>query len=83
MKLHYGLDEISQINWGSIIPIILPFLFVGFLLITVALIDLYRHRYTRNNVMMWTIVIIFFNTLGPVLYFMIGRKDVNKRAIRN
>ncbi len=83
MKLHYGFDEISQLDWASILPILLPFLLVGFMLILIALFDLYRHRNRRENVLMWTIIIVFFNTIGPVLYFMIGRKDVNTRALRN
>ncbi|EON70865.1 PLD nuclease N-terminal domain-containing protein [Lysinibacillus sphaericus] len=83
MKLHYGIDELSHIDWASILPILLPFLLVGFLLILIALIDLYRYRKVRENVLMWTIVIVLFNTIGPILYFTIGRKDVNERALRN
>ncbi|MGE7941382.1 PLD nuclease N-terminal domain-containing protein [Lysinibacillus xylanilyticus] len=83
MKLHYGFDDLNQLDWASILPIILPFLFVGFVLIIVALFDLYRHRDSRENILMWTIIILFFNTIGSVLYFIIGRKDVNKRALRN
>ncbi|MFJ7951411.1 PLD nuclease N-terminal domain-containing protein [Lysinibacillus sp. NPDC096418] len=83
MKLHYGFDDLSKIDWSSILPIIIPFLLVGFLLILIALVDLYRHRALRENVLMWTIIIVFFNTIGPILYFVIGRKDVNKHAIRD
>jgi len=83
MKLHYSFDEFSQIDWASILPILLPFLFVGSLLIIIALIDLFRHRNRRENIVMWTIIIVLFNTIGPVLYFMIGRKDVHTRALRN
>lgn len=83
MKLHYGFDDLNQLDWASILPIILPFLFVGFVLIIVALFDLYRHRDSRENILMWTVIILFFNTIGSVLYFVIGRKDVNKRALRN
>ncbi|MFJ6207432.1 PLD nuclease N-terminal domain-containing protein [Lysinibacillus sp. NPDC092081] len=83
MKLHYGFDELSQLDWASILPIILPFIFVGFVLIIVALFDLYRHRDTRENILMWTIIILFFNSIGSVLYFIIGRKEGNKRALRD
>ncbi|MES9736462.1 PLDc N-terminal domain-containing protein, partial [Peribacillus frigoritolerans] len=24
---------------------------------------------------LWTLIIIFANTIGPILYFVIGRKD--------
>lgn len=83
MKLHYSFDDLGQLDWASILPIILPFLFVGFVLIIVALFDLYRHRDTRENILMWTIIILFFNSIGSVLYFVIGRREVNKRALRN
>lgn len=83
MKLHYGFEDLNQIDWTNILPILLPFVLVGFLLITVALIDLYKHRDSRENILMWAIIILFFNTIGSVLYFVMGRKDVNKRALRN
>lgn len=83
MKLHYGFEDLNQIDWANILPILLPFVLVGFLLITVALIDLYKHRGSRENILMWAIIILFFNTIGSVLYFVMGRKDVNKRALRN
>lgn len=75
MQLHYGLDELKDIDWMSVLPIILPFMAVGFILILIALMDLYRNRKTRDNVFIWTIVILFCNTIGPILYFVIGRRD--------
>lgn len=83
MKLHYGFDELSQLDWASILPIILPLIFIGFVLIIVALFDLYRHRHMRENILMWTIIILLCNSIGSVLYFIMGRKDVNKRVLRN
>lgn len=83
MQLHFGVNEISEIDWGFFLPIIIPFFLVTLLLIMIALIDLYRHRSRRQNVFLWTLLIIFFNTIGPILYFVIGRGDVNEHAIRN
>ncbi len=57
---------------------ILPVIAVGALLVFIALIDLYRNRKTRKNVLVWTLIIIFVNVLGPILYFVIGRKDGEK-----
>ncbi|MGE7763028.1 PLD nuclease N-terminal domain-containing protein [Peribacillus sp. NPDC097895] len=78
MKLHYGLDDLKDIDFMAFIPIILPFLAVGLLLVSIALIDLYRHRNTRENVLIWTFVILFVNTIGPILYLVIGRKDSDR-----
>ncbi|TQR21690.1 PLD nuclease N-terminal domain-containing protein [Psychrobacillus vulpis] len=75
MQLHYGLEELGDIDWMGILPIILPFLAVGFILILIAWIDLFRYRKTRKNVLMWALIILLINTIGPILYFTLGRKD--------
>lgn len=79
MQLHYGLEDFRDINLMSYLPIILPILILGALLILIALVDLFRHRNTRGNVFIWLLVILFINTFGPILYFIFGRKDGEKR----
>jgi 4-amino-4-deoxy-L-arabinose transferase-like glycosyltransferase len=83
MQLHYGLNDFKDIDFMAFLPIILPIIVVGTLLILIALIDLYRHRKTRKNVLIWTLIILFANTLGPILYFVIGRKDSENLEIRD
>ncbi|MFF2589552.1 PLD nuclease N-terminal domain-containing protein [Peribacillus butanolivorans] len=78
MQLHYGWDEFKNIDIMSFLPIILPVIAIGFILVLIALIDLYRHRKMRKNVLLWTLIIIFVNTLGPILYFVFGRKDSDR-----
>ncbi|PEW84296.1 phosphatidylserine synthase [Bacillus cereus] len=78
MQLHYGLNDLKDIDIMAFLPIVLPIIAVGALLLFIALIDLYRHRKTRKNVLVWTLIILFVNVLGPILYFVIGRKDSEK-----
>lgn len=78
MKIHYGLNDLSDIDIMAFLPIVLPIITVGALLVFIAFIDLYRHRKTRKNVLVWTFIILFVNVLGPILYFVIGRKDSEK-----
>lgn len=78
MELHYGWNELKDIDFMSILPIILPVIAIGMILVLIALIDLYRNRKTRKNVLLWTLIIIFANTIGPILYFVIGRKDSDR-----
>ncbi|PES61595.1 phosphatidylserine synthase [Bacillus cereus] len=75
MQLHYGLNDLKDIDIMAFLPIVLPIIAVGALLVFIALIDLYRNRKTRKNVLVWTLIILFVNVLGPILYFVIGRKD--------
>lgn len=75
MQLHYGINDLKDVDIMSFLPIVLPVILVGFILAMVALIDLYNNKKSRNNVLIWTLIIIFGNTIGPILYFVIGRKD--------
>ncbi|MCH7321505.1 PLD nuclease N-terminal domain-containing protein [Solibacillus sp. MA9] len=79
MQLHYGIDDLMKIDILSYLPIILPILIIGAILVLIALVDLFRHRNTRKNVLIWTLVILFVNTFGPILYFILGRKDSETR----
>ncbi|MEK5208524.1 PLD nuclease N-terminal domain-containing protein [Psychrobacillus sp. FSL H8-0510] len=83
MQLHYGINDLKDFDLMPFLPIVLPVILVGFILAMVALIDLYRNKNRRNNVLIWTLIIIFGNTLGPVLYFVIGRKDSEQVDIGN
>ncbi|MCU5326741.1 PLD nuclease N-terminal domain-containing protein [Bacillus wiedmannii] len=78
MQLHYGWNDLKDMDIMAFLPIILPVIAVGVLLVFIALIDLYRHRKTRKNVLVWALIILFVNVLGPILYFVIGRKDGEK-----
>ena len=63
-------------DWDSI-PwmLILPVLIIQLLLIIVAVIDLLRVKYTNGPKCMWALIIIFFSIIGPVIYFIVGRRN--------
>ena len=58
-----------------LIPLLIPILIIQFVLIGVALLDLAKGTETNGPRWMWVIVIIFLNMLGPILYFLVGRKE--------
>jgi len=41
----------------------------------IALIDILRSDFEGNNKLIWVIVVVFFNLLGSILYFVMGRKQ--------
>jgi len=75
MQLHYGLDDLQKIDWMAVLPIVLPVVAIVILLNAIALIDLYRHRETRQHLLIWVLIILGINPLGAIIYFIIGRKD--------
>ncbi|WP_240729832.1 MULTISPECIES: PLD nuclease N-terminal domain-containing protein [Flavobacteriaceae] len=48
---------------------------LGIIPTLIALIDILRNKFEGNNKLIWTLVVLFFNLLGAVLYFTIGKKQ--------
>jgi len=47
-----------------------------FLLSLIALVDILRNEFKgQNEKLIWLLVILFVPVLGPILYFLIGRKN--------
>ena len=66
------MQEIFEsINWA----IIAPFIVIQVILMTIALIDWAKIERTNGPKWLWLLVICFINTIGPVLYFVIGRRE--------
>ncbi|MEH7376685.1 MULTISPECIES: PLD nuclease N-terminal domain-containing protein [Bacillaceae] len=57
------------------LPIIAPILIIQLILIIVAIIDLVRIENTNGPKWLWALIILFINIIGPILYFVIGRKS--------
>ena len=53
--------------------------FILFLLPLFALVDIVRSKFEGNMQLIWVIIVIFFNILGAILYFIIGK---NQKLLR-
>lgn len=61
-----------DINWTLLIPIIILQLTVQI----IALVDLFRQKeMDKTKKIIWFFVIILFNIVGPVVYFVIERRE--------
>ena len=60
-----------DLNWALIAPLIV----LQFILIIFALVSCIRQEETNGPKWMWILIILFINTIGPILYFVIGRKQ--------
>jgi len=66
-----NLSEIQQY-----IPFLIPVVVIELALMIAALVDLVRREGTRGPKWVWALVIVLVNFIGPIIYFVIGRKDV-------
>ncbi|WP_163971024.1 PLD nuclease N-terminal domain-containing protein [Oceanobacillus halotolerans] len=65
------MEELANINWAIIAPILV----IQAILMVVALIDLIRTKETNGPKWLWVLIILFVSTLGPILYFILGRRQ--------
>jgi Phospholipase_D-nuclease N-terminal len=59
----------------QLLPLLIPVLVIQLFLLVFALVDLAKQRATRGPKWVWAVVIIFINIIGPILYFVLGRKE--------
>jgi hypothetical protein len=58
------------------LPFLIPYIAVEFALMLVALIHVLRHKnYKVGNRVLWVVVVVCFQIIGPICYFAFGRSD--------
>jgi Phospholipase_D-nuclease N-terminal len=61
--------------------IIISFAFLGIIPTIIALIDILKNKFEDNHKIVWILVVLFFNMIGAILYFTIGRKQKIKNPL--
>jgi hypothetical protein len=61
---------------GAVFAILLPLIILQLILLVAALYDLTRpgRRVRGDSKVMWALIVIFVSTIGPILYFLVGRE---------
>lgn len=58
------------------LPFLLPLILIELVLALTALIHVLRHpHYKFGNKVVWIVVVLFFQIIGPVIYFVFGRGE--------
>ncbi|WP_342431944.1 PLD nuclease N-terminal domain-containing protein [Neobacillus sp. FSL H8-0543] len=65
------MDFLASIPWGLVAPLLI----IQLILLIVALVDLTRTERTNGPKILWVFIILFVNIIGPILYFVIGRRN--------
>ncbi len=66
-----SMELLEGISWGLIAPIF----FIQLILVIVSLVDLSRIEKTNGPKLLWVFIIVIVNIIGPILYFVIGRRN--------
>ncbi len=67
------MDQIDVLS--ELLPLLVPIAILQLGLMVAALLDLSRRSSTNGPKWLWVIIILFVNMIGPVLYFLVGRKE--------
>lgn len=66
-------------NWqlfADNLPIFIPIIILELALMITALIHVLRHPHYRfGNKVLWIIIVVFIQIIGPIVYFAFGRGD--------
>ncbi|OJV65210.1 MAG: hypothetical protein BGO41_01220 [Clostridiales bacterium 38-18] len=68
------MNEISQLK--EYLPFLIPVVILELALAITALVHVLKHpNYKFGNKILWIIVVLFVQIIGPVVYFLFGRGD--------
>jgi hypothetical protein len=64
-------------DFSGLFAILVPILVIQLGLLVWALYDLTRpnRKVKGDSKVVWALIIIFINVIGPILYFLVGRED--------
>jgi hypothetical protein len=65
------------VNLEELLPLLVPIIVIQLGLLVWALYDLTRpgRRVKGDSKVVWALIIIFINLIGPILYFLVGREE--------
>ncbi|MFD2925111.1 PLDc N-terminal domain-containing protein [Halobacillus naozhouensis] len=69
--LMQDVTRVIQENFAILAPLFI----IQLLLMIVALISLAKVEAANGPKWMWAIIIIFINIIGPIIYFIFGKRD--------
>lgn len=65
------MEFLESVNWALLAPVLV----IQVILFIIALVDLIRIEKTNGPKWIWVLVIVFVNIIGPILYFVLGRRN--------
>ncbi|MCL2149807.1 MAG: PLDc N-terminal domain-containing protein [Dehalococcoidia bacterium] len=70
------IKNMGDIDWAKLLPLLIPLALIEIGLMVWAVIDIAQRRHvTGGNKVVWILVVVIINFMGPLAYFIFGRRD--------
>jgi hypothetical protein len=68
---------VADLKTEQILALVAPIVLIQFGLMIAALLDLEREerRVRGGSKLVWALVVVFINVIGPIVYFLAGREE--------
>ncbi len=68
--------NLDNVDLGQLLPLLIPIVLLELGLLVWALLDIIRReRVKGGNKVIWILVIVLINIIGPIVYFIFGREE--------
>ncbi|MDV2988604.1 MAG: PLD nuclease N-terminal domain-containing protein [Dehalogenimonas sp.] len=65
----------------DLLPLLIPIIIIELVLVVVALLDLSKRQKVKGeSKVVWVLIIIFLNLIGPIIYLVWGRHGENEEG---
>ncbi len=66
-----GFETIKEM-----LPFLIPLALLQIALMVIALVDLVRRKRVKgDSKILWVVLIVFINIIGPIIYLLLGREE--------
>jgi len=66
-----GFETIKEM-----LPFLIPLVLLQIALMVIALVDLVRRKRVKgDSKILWVVLIVFINIIGPIIYLLLGREE--------
>lgn len=72
--MNTDISALWTVDWSGMLLLMLPLVLLNALLVVFTLVDWYKRRDQIETPYVWLAVILLVQTLGPILYLVIGRR---------
>jgi len=77
-----GFNDIDPEMLRLIIIVSIPLVIVSLILMIAALVNLFKKQITGSDKIIWALIIIFIDLIGPILYFAVGSNYLDQKIAK-